>query len=90
MRSNFRLLLFLFVMITSSVNGRNEQPPTLNLGDPAPSLRVREWLKGKPVGQFEKGTVYVVEFWATWCTPCKAAMPRLSKLAGKYKKRLSL
>ncbi len=48
---------------------------------------MRDWLKGKPVEKFEKGTTYVVEFWATWCIPCKAAMPRLSKLASKYKNK---
>lgn len=60
------------------------QTPSLDIGDSAPPLRIRAWLKGVPVQQFEKGTVYVLEFWATWCRPCKAAMPRLSRLAAEY------
>ncbi len=34
------------------------------------------------------GKVTVVEFWATWCPPCKVAIPHLNKLyVNKYKAR---
>src|SRR5690606_2014755 len=37
------------------------------------------------IDHFENGRVYVVEFGATWCVPCAAAIPKLTALAEKYK-----
>lgn len=88
MRLNFQFLLLLTVIATYS-QAQNDQSPSLNIGDPAPPLRMRQWIKGKPVQQIEKGHAYVLEFWATWCKPCKAAMPHLSALARQYKGKVT-
>jgi thiol-disulfide isomerase/thioredoxin len=37
--------------------------------------------------QSQKGSVLVVDFWATWCKPCRAEMPQLVKLNEKLKAR---
>ena len=57
----------------------------LTIGDPAPKLAVGEFVKGEPVKGFEKGKTYVVEFWATWCGPCKTSIPHLTELQAKHK-----
>ena len=56
------------------------------LGIDAPPLKIGEWVKGKPVDLKDgKGkTVYVVEFWATWCPPCRKSIPHLTELQKKY------
>lgn len=59
----------------------------MNFGDAAPALSVEKWVKGEPITGFEKGKVYIVEFWATWCGPCKASMPHLSEIQKDYKSK---
>ena len=59
--------------------------PALKVGMPAPALTVEKWVKGSPVASFEKGKVYVIEFWATWCGPCIGQMPHLSEVQQHYK-----
>ena len=57
---------------------------TLKVGDAAPKLEVKSFVKGEPVKEFEAGKTYVVEFWATWCGPCKVSIPHLTELQKKY------
>ncbi len=64
---------------------KEDDAKTLTLGDPAPPLSVSKFVKGEPVEKLEPGTVYVVEFWATWCGPCRATIPHLTELQKKHK-----
>lgn len=59
----------------------------LKPGQKAPALTLEKTLKGDAVTGFEKGRFYVVEFWATWCGPCKTSIPHLTKLQKDYKSK---
>jgi thiol-disulfide isomerase/thioredoxin len=67
-----------------------EKPYTLMVGDPAPVLQVSRFIKGEPFRDFQKGRVYVLEFWATWCGPCKDSIPHLTELQNKHGEKVKI
>lgn len=62
-----------------------EAKSSLTIGDAAPAIDIAHFVKGDPITGFEAGKITVVEFWATWCGPCKISMPHISELQERYK-----
>jgi thiol-disulfide isomerase/thioredoxin len=55
------------------------------VGKPAPDLSVQTLNgKGKISNESLSGKVAIVDFWATWCAPCKQSFPKLEEMAKKY------
>ena len=78
----------------SSATALGQSAPEVSMkfskvGDLAKPLSIATWVKGAsaeaPVDVTDGKNTYVVEFWATWCGPCKTSIPHLTELQKKYK-----
>ena len=85
---NTRILACLIVVtllaLVASAPAREKAETTAKLGMQAPPLEGLEWIKGDPV-KIEKGSIYVIEFWATWCPPCRRSIPHLTEVQAEFK-----
>jgi len=81
-----RLLSLLLTVLIASVltAAQPARPPLLAPGTTAPDFTANG-PDGKPVKLSDfRGKFVIIDFWSTWCGPCKVTMPHMEKLHKKF------
>jgi thiol-disulfide isomerase/thioredoxin len=88
--ASLALLLALCGCATSPAQVRQPIIRLVRNPDLAPDFKLSD-LDGKPLSLVDfRGKVVLLNFWATWCGPCRAEVPDLVELQDKYKDSLRI
>ena len=91
MKSKQALIIFVIVfLITIFVIQSYRSKGPVEVGRPAPSFTLQD-MTGHEVSLDDyRGKIVILDFWATWCGPCRVSMPMLDNIQQNYSGKLSV
>jgi thiol-disulfide isomerase/thioredoxin len=86
-------LLALLTYILLGFNSFAQPPKKIGVGDKMPNVEIKKLVNysssAAKLSDFT-GKLIILDFWATWCSPCVAAFPKLNDLQAKYASQVEI
>lgn len=84
MKILFTFFPFLFILV--NVLGQDK----IKVNEKAPEVNITDWIANIPEDKSLENKYIVLEFWATWCAPCLAAVPHLNEMKAAFEDKKDL
>lgn len=79
-----RRLIYILALLTF---GKSLAQSNIKVNEKAPKINITNWIENVPNDRDLSDKFIVLEFWATWCGPCIAAVPHMNKIQQEFKQK---
>jgi len=77
----------LFYILTFLTIGNANAQSNIKVNEKAPTINITNWIENVPNDKNLNDKYIVLEFWATWCGPCIAAVPHINSIQKEFNQK---